>query len=341
MAVDTNGATHPVDMIEGWQPTCRRPDGLILPARLDPTGRSGPTRSAARHGRWQKVASGWYLPAEADLGVVEQRILAGASRLPEGGGVTAWAALRWRGAAYFTGVGPDDAVLPVPLLLGLGNLRPDSRVQLSKEQFAPWEREVVADLPCSSVERALFDEVRRLRGGRLGVVAIDMTAAARLITVERFAAYVERRPAWIHVPKVRRCLLLASDDARSPQEVLVRLVWVIDAGLARPLCNRPVFGLDGSLLGVPDLFDECAGVVGEYDGADHRRLDRRRTDSSREERFRDHGLEYFRVVEGEVADRARLAARMHAVRRRARFLPPDRRRWTLQEPAWYLQRKAG
>jgi very-short-patch-repair endonuclease len=102
-----------------------------------------------------------------------------------------------------------------------------------------------------------------------------------------------------------------------------------------------VFGLDGSLLGVPDLFDECAGVVGEYDGADHRRLDRRRTDSSREERLRDHGLEYFRVVEGEVADRARLAARMHAVRRRARFLPPDRRRWTLEEPAWYLHRMAG
>lgn len=328
-------------MIEGWQPTCSRPDGLILPARLDPTGRTGPTRSAARHGGWQQVASGWYLPADADVGVVEQRILAGASRLPEGAGVTAWAALRWRGAAYFTGVGPDDAVLPVPLLLGLGNLRPDPRVQLSKEQFAPWEREVVAGLPCSSVERALFDEVRRLRGGRLGVVAIDMTAAAGLITVAGFAAYVELRPAWTHVPKVRTCLPLASDDARSPQEVLMRLVWVIDAGLSRPLCNRAVFGLDGCLLGVPDLFDECAGVVGEYDGADHRRLDRRRKDSSREERFRDHGLEYFRVVEGEVADRARLAARMHAVRRRARFLPPDQRRWTLEEPAWYLRRKAG
>jgi hypothetical protein len=330
-----------VVVIEGWQPTCPRPTGLIVPVRLDPTGRTGPTRSAARHGRWQQVASGWYLPAEADVGIVEQRILAGAARLPEGAGVTAWAALRWRGAAYFTGIGPDDAALPIPLLLSIGNLRPDPRVHLSKEQFAPAEREVVAGLPCAAVERALFDEVRRLRGGRLGVTAIDMTAAAGLITVVGFASYVSTRPAWTHVPKVRRCLPLAHDDARSPQEVLMRLVWVIDAGLPDPLCNRPVFGLEGSLLGVPDLFDEQAGVVGEYDGADHRRLDRRRKDASREERFRDHGLEYFRVVEGEVGRRASLAARMDAVRRRARFLPPDQRRWTLDEPDWYRLRRTG
>jgi hypothetical protein len=328
-------------MIEGWQPTCRRPDGLLWPVRLDPTGREGPTRSAARHRRWQQVASGWYLPAEADLEVVEQRILAGAARLPPMTGVTAWAALRWRGAAYFTGLAPDGARLPVPLLLGGRNLRPDPRVRRTKEQFPPWERQVVAELPCASVERALFDEVRRLRGGRLGVTAIDMTAAAGLTTVAAFADYVASRPAWTHVPKVRKCLRLASDDARSPQEVLMRLVWVIDAGLPDPACNQPVFGLDGALLGVPDLLDCGAGVVGEYDGADHRRLDRRRRDSMREERFRDHGLEYFRVVEGEVAQRAAFAARMRAVRRRALFLPADQRRWTLDQPGWYRQRQAG
>ena len=50
----------------------------------------------------------------------------------------------------------------------------------------------------------------------------------------------------------------------------MRLVWVMDAGLPTPLCNEPVFSLDGQLLGYPDLFDPEAGSVGEYDGADHK-----------------------------------------------------------------------
>ena len=33
------------------------------------------------------------------------------------------------------------------------------------------------------------------------------------------------------------------------------LVWVLDAGLDPPLCNREVFDLDGRLIGVPDLLD--------------------------------------------------------------------------------------
>ncbi len=107
-----------------WQPRCERPSGLVLPTRVDPGGVVGPTPGAARGARWQQVAHGWYVPVGVDVEVVEQRILNQAVRLPPGGGLTAWAALRWRGAAYFDGLAPGGReMVPVPLLLGLGNLR--------------------------------------------------------------------------------------------------------------------------------------------------------------------------------------------------------------------------
>jgi hypothetical protein len=81
--------------------------------------------------------------------------------------------------------------------------------------------------------------------------------------------------------------------------------------------------------------------VGEYDGADHLKVDTRRRDRTREERFRDHGLEYVAVVTGELADPWAVVRRLHAAYRRAPFTPEDRRRWTLQEPDWFRSRMAG
>ena len=121
----------------------------------------------------------------------------------------------------------------------------------------------------------------------------------------------------------------------------MRLVWVLDARLPVPLCNQPVFSLNGDLLGYPDLFDPVAGLVGEYDGADHLRDDRRSRDRTREERFRDHGLEYVAVVRGELNRVALVVRRLRAAYSRALFLPSDRCRWTLEEPAWFRRRMAG
>jgi hypothetical protein len=271
-----------------------------------------------------------------DLDLVEQRILVHAARLPHDGGLTGWAALRWNGAAYFDGLADGGRrTLPVPLLLGSRNLRPNQWVRISREQFPPWEHELVSGVPCAVVARSLYDETRWSTSDRRAVVAVDMTVAAGLITLDEFHAYVESRPAWTGVYRARFAADHASADSRSPQETLMRLVWLLDAGLPPPLCNKPVFSLDGQLLGVPDLLDVEAGVVGEYDGADHLRVDRRRRDRAREERFRDHGLEYFAVVKGELQERELVAARMVAARRRARFLAPDQRAWTLDEPPWH------
>lgn len=326
---------------EFWQPHCRRPTGLVAPSRVDPAGLTGPTRGEAAGPRWRSVSRGWYLPADVDLVVVEQRILAQAARLPSDGGLTAWAALRWRGGAYFDGLGDGGrTVLPVPLLLGNRNLRPDPRVRLSREQFPPWELEVVAGIPCAVSARALYDEARWAPSGRRAVVAVDMAVAAGLLSLDEFRAYVESRPAWTGVYQARFAADHAIEESRSPQESLLRLVWVLDAGFPEPLCNRAVFSLDGRLLGCPDLLDTEAGVIGEYDGADHLREDRRSRDRTREERFRDHGLEYFSVVRGELGRRDLVINRMVAARRRALFLPPEGRRWTLDVPAWFRERRA-
>ena len=77
-------------------------------------------------------------------------------------------------------------------------------------------------------------------------------------------------------------------------------------------------------------------MVGEYNGADHKRLDRRRSDNAREERFRAVGLEYFDLVGGDLLDRRDVIRRMHQTRDRARFEEPADRRWTLTPPPWWV-----
>ena len=110
------------------------------------------------------------------------------------------------------------------------------------------------------------------------------------------------------------------------------LVWVLDAGLPRPLKNCEVFSRSGQLLAVADLLDVEAGVVGEYDGGDHSGARRRSHDATREARLRDHGLEVFRVTGYDLLDPASVVRRMHAARNRARWEPAAQRRWTIEPP---------
>lgn len=281
------------------------------------------------------MAWGLYVPADTDSDVVEQRIVEAAARLPAHSAVSAWASLRWRGATFFDGLGDGGRTqLPVPLLVG-GNIRPDPRVTVSHEQLPPGEIEWVAGIPVTIVERAVFDEMRRTGSVRRAVEVIDMAVAAELTDLEGVAEYVGIRPAWTGVPMTRLALPLASSHSRSPQETRMRLNWVLDAGLPTPVCNHPLFDLDGRLLGIPDLFDPEAGLVGEYDGADHLAEDRRARDAVREERFRDHGLEYVALVRGDLGRPAHAANRILAARARAKFLPAEDRRWTLDPPPWW------
>lgn len=274
------------------------------------------------------------MPSSIDHSDVEQHVLEQADRLREHGAITAWASLRWRGAGFFDGRQfPLPGLLPVPVVLAGWLLRPDPRLLISRAQLPPSEWEEIRGIRCTIGPRAVFDEVVRRGELRSGVAAADMAMAAGLVTQTLLAAYVAACGPRTGVRLLREVVRLASEHSRSPQETLMRLIWILDAALPPPLCNVSIFDLDGRLLGVPDLFDEEAGLVGEYDGAHHKDGSRHRRDVAREDRFRDSGLEYFELVGGDLRDRRLCVDRMRGARRRAKFLPPESRAWTLQPPS--------
>lgn len=271
-----------------------------------------------------------------DAARVEQRILEAGASLQRGEAITGWAALRWRGAAFFDGWLADGSLRPIRVVRRSGARQPSKGDLIHhRHGLAPYDAEEIGGLRCTSVARALFDEMRLAGNVRDAVVSLDMAAAAGLISVSLLAEYVAGRRGWEGVPLVRQAIGLAVDRSLSPQETRLRLVWILDAGLPEPLCNPPVFDRHGKLLGHPDLLDVEAGLVVEYDGAHHRSQRRHRSDVARESRFRDHGLEYATVVVGDLIDREVVVGRLLAARRRARFDPPDARLWTLTPPPWW------
>lgn len=317
-----------------WKPTCQRPADVEWPRR---SGRGCELSwDRANGGKYDKVGQGLYVPAHRRMSV-EQRIVDAAARLLYGGSrgvVTGWAALRWRGAHYFDGCaayGLEE--VPVEIVVPTGrNLRDWPGVTVHRRLIGPKEWEVVDGLPVATVARALFDEIVTRDDLWAGVQAIDMTAAARLISVLLFAMFAGECNSRNGAPLVREAASFAVDESRSPREPWFRLVWRIVAGLEEPLVNEPVYDLGGRRIGVPDLFDPVAGLVGEYSGEIHRSAERHRKDVTREEDFRRHGLEYVEVVSGD--SRAQAAGRVLAARSRALLTPPEKRLWTPDRPAW-------
>lgn len=312
-----------------------RPDDLVPPVRVDPSGRTGPTRHQAAGPRWRQTSAGLHVPVDAPLHV-DQRILEQGSRIKAYGAVTGWAALRWRRARFFDGtVSHADHLLPVPLVTGGHDLRPDARVQISKAQLAPDERELIDGIWTAIAPRAVFDEMRRHGDLRQAVVDVEMAIAAELLGITDFRGYLSGRNAWTGIGLAREAATVGGLGCRSPQEVRMVLVWMWDAGLPRPLCNVPIFDLHGRLIAIADLLDLAAGCVGEYQGADHKEGEKHRADVAREQDLRDHGLECFEVVGGDLQDRELTVTRMLHARERSRFEAIDRRTWTLRQPDWW------
>lgn len=274
------------------------------------------------------------MPSWIDGSIPEQRILEASLRLSPEGAVTGWAGLRLFGGGFFDGLMADGLTpLPVPLCVGQrARLRADDRVVLLRDRLDRDELLRRHGISCVTALRAAFDAARTATDLREAVVAIDMAAAATITSPHRLHAYVASHPGWNGVPTVRAALDLASDDSRSPNETRMRLVWLIDAGLPTPLVNQPVYDLRGRLLGIADLLDLEAGVAGEFDGAEHRRAARHSRDVQREDRFRRHGLEVFRVTGPDLSRRTFVAQRMLAARERARWEDPASRRWTIEDP---------
>ena len=312
-----------------WDPVAPPVSGLVLPVRVDPTGQTGPTRGQARGPNWRISSPGLAVPSGVSDELVEQRILEASAR---GGVVTGWAALRLHGGGFFDGLARDGRTRrPVPIAACGARLRRTDGVDVVGDRIPPDDITIVHGILCATVERALFDEMRRIGEVREMAVAIGAACAAGLTTIPRMRAYTATRRWYRDVCMCREAVELAVSDCRSPQEDRFRLVWELDAGWGRPLINRTVLDLHGRFVAIPDLLDLERGVVGEYAGADHRDIDRHEEDIAREADLRDVGLEYVEVVGRDLHHRERIIRRMEQAAARAEHLE---RRWQVAPPGW-------
>ena len=216
-----------------WSPACERPSGLAFPEHLDPTGENGPTRVQARSARWEWLAPGWYARADRP-DCVEQRILDAACRLRNGDAVTAWAALRWRGGAFFDGLAAGGSErLPVPLIarcsLGVAaGAHPEqgtARAQrvAVRRGSARDDRAACALRRGGPPQRAVGECRGDVHGGRCAASYRRDSSRNHLL----------HRSAWTGVPLARKAAGLARDDLRSPPEVRLHLTWELVAELSR------------------------------------------------------------------------------------------------------------
>lgn len=312
---------------------------VAVPVRPDPAGRTGPTPKAARGPRWRRSSRGLFVPADVDADRVEQRIVEAAVVLPEGwGAVTGWAALAWLGATWFDGSPWGGGPLrPVDLVVG-GNrpIRPQPGIATSEERLVGADVIVFDGLPVTIPARSVCFEMRYSRNVWQAVATLDMACFNDIVSIDEAAAYAATIPGWTGIPRCRDAMPFAEENSWSPREVDMRRVWTAVAGFPRPVCNVPVFGPGGVHLGTPDLIDPTAGVVGEYDGALHLASARRHRDEEREHRFRAHGLEYVTMLAGDLPDPSAFIERLRCAYERAADIPPERKRWQLQAPDWWI-----
>jgi hypothetical protein len=265
-------------------------------------------------------------------------VVEAAAVLPAYGGVTGWAALRWMGAMWFGGLGPDGRTeVPVCLATAGDDIRPQPGIQVSAERLDPTELSVVDGIRVTVAVRSVCFEMRYAASVRAAVVAADMAMQADLVSPAELKAFVAGQSGWTGIPQCREAMPLTHENSWSPRESShLRLVWMLDAGLPPPLCNMPVFDRAGRHIGTPDILDEEAGVVGEYDGSLHLQGAQRARDVQREDAFRAVGLEYFTILASHSRDPVDVVRRMHAARARARFEAPTTRAWTVEQPSWWI-----
>ena len=310
---------------------------LVRPVRVDPKGLRGPTRGQARGPHWRQTSRGFYVPSDVDGSLPEQRIVEAGHYAKRSAAVTGWAALRWMGAEWFDGLEADGGTLrPVRLTVVHGALRDQPGIAVTSECIPPRDRTVVDGLPVTIPVCAVAYEMRYAPDVRAAVRAFCLAAAADLVSLAEMDEYKEWLYHWIGIPRCREALLLADENIWSPREADMATIWQVDAGLPRPLMNRPIFDRQGRHVGTPDLLDLQAGVVGEYDGRLHLVGKRRAKDLGRQDAFHAVGLECFTIVAEDFGDIPRMVARMHAARARASFLPAARRSWTIDPPPWWV-----
>ena len=162
-----------------------------------------------------------------------------------------------------------------------------------------------------------------------------MACFSDLVSLAEVAAYLSGLGAVTGIPRARDALAEGDENAWSPREVMMRRVWM-QAGLDRPLCNAPVFTLDGRHVGTPDLFDPVSGLAGDYDGSLHLAGDQRARDVRREGDFRGVGLEYVTMVAADARNSAHFTGRLLNAHARAAARARRRDGGQSSRPSWWI-----
>lgn len=295
-----------------------------------------PSRGELRGRRWRRTSRGFYVPVDVPR-TDSQRIMEAAARLGRGGAVGGWAAAYWSGVRLLDGSGRGGLARPVLLCLGPDKrLRPAPDVVLSRDRLPEGDVRWVRGVPVTCPARTAVDGARLAASLVESVVFLNMMLASHQVTESEIQSAAAAMAGRRGIGQVRRALRLADGRSRSPMESRLRMVWMLAARLPRPRVNPSLFTLDGEPMGDPDLLEPTAGLVAEYDGADHRDLVNHTADNAREERFEGHGLIAVRVTSLDLARPEGVVQRLCAGH--ARGLRRDRRqdRWTLTPAGWTL-----
>ncbi|MBX9244500.1 hypothetical protein ICW40_06725 [Actinotalea ferrariae] len=313
-------------------------DGKAATAlRITPNELRGPGYVRVRHGV--------RVPIGVDVTDPDIRIAAVSGQLPPHAVLGGWAAARLHEAAtdpdgprVFDG-GPrwdrraTDAGARVLVCAA-----PDSRlttradVRILRSAVARHERTQVGAAPVTTPLRTAFDLVRLLPR-EAAVIAADRLLALGLLDEDELRMRIEMARGWVGRPRAAAVLPLLDGAAESPQESVLRLLW-LDAGFPKPAGNVDVLDARGRFVGRVDLLDEEAGVAAEYDGAVHASSDRRGSDHRRHEALEHLGLTMVRATAVDVGS----ASARHAWQRRLHRAYASVRRsprpcsWTTKPP---------
>jgi hypothetical protein len=228
---------------------------------------------------------------------LELRAAAALLALPPGAVLSHRTAARLRGLPLPP---PGDAAEPICALVPAPA---DPRVAGVRVRRcpAPVPAETVRGLPVTTLARTWADLAGQLGREDLAVLGDAILRTGRA-TLADLAAELEAVPRLRGLPLARRVLPLLESRVDSPMETRLRLL-ILDAGLPRPVVNRPVHDAAGGWIACPDLQYPRFRVAIEYEGEHHRTPAQQRKDIRRDEQYRDEGWTLIKVTYADVVER--------------------------------------
>jgi len=289
------------------------PDDISTPRTYQAALEVGLSATELRGPLWDAPWRGVRVWAGSDVTPAIRATAAGLL-LPDDGGTGAvggWGAAHLLGATEIDGLAANGATpVPVPLY-PTHRLRPRRGIVLWRSQLAADDIVVADGVRVTSKVRTAFDLGRHARGIRDCVITLDQALRCLDLPLDQLVAYTERHGRWRGVPLLRAAFPLVNPRSRSRPESRLRLVWILDAGLPVPQVNPELSDGRGRLLGLPDLLEEDTGLVGEYDGGQHRELGNHTADNVREEAFEREDLTVVRATSLDLGG-IRLVRRLRA-----------------------------